>query len=86
MGTHWESLSCFSSLMLTSGEQYLHVKVFQSVNRRPKCNSLPASDFLCDLGGTLAVYPQDMRRELALLSLQSAPHPIAEAFGVSRHG
>lgn len=55
-----------------------HVKVsscrgLQSVDRGPRFNPGSTSDFLCGLGETLAVCPQDIGRELALLSLYAAP-------------
>lgn len=43
------------------------------MDRGPRFNPGSTSDFLCGLGETLAVCPQDMGRELELLSLYSAP-------------
>lgn len=65
METCWESVSWFLSSMITSGENYLHVESLQCVDRRLKFNSGSTNDFLCDFREMVALYPQDMKKELA---------------------
>lgn len=67
MGTYQESLSCPPQVKISS------CRGLQSVDRGPKFNPGTTSDFLYGLGETLAMRSQDMGRELALLSLYSAP-------------